>query len=116
MTVTFRLYRFAALAALALSACGPAEKSATNAATNERNALDTVVEQNGTAPEAANTDVAVQPPAEASGQEPSPAPAPKEAAAPKPAAPPAPKQEPKPAEPAASDPDCAPEHRAAGHC
>lgn len=114
--MTFRPYCFPALAALVLSACGPAEKSAANDATNERNALDTAVEQNATAPEAASPIIAVAPPADASEQKAAPPPAPKEAAAAKPAAPPAPKQEPKPAEPMTSDPGCAPEHRAAGHC
>ena len=114
--MTMRLIFLGATAAIALAACGSNEDPAANAATNDLNAVDLAVEQNAARPEADETTGAADPAADAPDQQAAPAPAP--APAPKKAAPakPAPAPELKPAEPEASDPDCAPEHRAAGHC
>jgi hypothetical protein len=109
-----RLIFLSATAAIALAACGSNEDPAANAATNDLNAIDLAVEQNAASPEADETTSAAEPVADAPEPQAAPAPAP----APKKAAPakPAPAPELKPAEPEASDPTCAPEHRAAGHC
>ena len=98
--------------AIALTACGPAEDRAANVARNDLNALVSAVEQNAAVPEAPQTETAAEPVAEAPEQPAAKVPEPKKAAPAKPAPAPAPK----PAERESTDPTCAPEHRAAGHC
>jgi hypothetical protein len=107
-----RLTFLGATTAIALAACGPAEDRAANVAGNDLNALSPAVEQNAAVPEAPETDTAAEPVADAPEQPTAKAPEPKKAAPAKPA----PASAPKPAEPESTDPTCAPEHRAAGHC
>lgn len=98
----------AQLSAIALAACGSPEPVTDNLDTANL-ALNVMVANEVAAANGVSDEPETEPEAPVA---PAPAPAPTVAAkpAPKPA-------EPKPAEPKPdTDPDCAPEHRAAGHC
>ena len=109
--MNIRLNCLGAAAAIALTACGPAEDPAANVVMNDVNALAATADQNAAVTEAPEANFATEPVAEGP-EKPAKAPEPKKAAPAKPA----PAPEPKPAEPENPDPTCAPEHRAAGHC
>jgi hypothetical protein len=107
-----RLTFLGAAAVIALTACGPGEDPAANVAANDVNASVPAAEQNAAVLEAPVTNIVAEPVADAPAQPTAKAPEPKKAAPAKPAPAPAPK----PTEPESTDPTCAPEHRAAGHC
>lgn len=97
---------------LTLSACGT-DQPANNVVAEDLNAmpnLDEVAPGGNATEESAETPTTENPPVDEAKPAPAtPAPAKREHAEPKPA-------EPKPAEPKAPAAECAPEHRAAGHC
>jgi hypothetical protein len=110
--MNIRLNCLGAAAALALTACGPAEEPAANIAVNDLNALGPASEQNAVAAEAPETNTGAEPVADTPETPAAKAPEAKKAEPTKSASGPAPK----PTEPENTDPTCAPEHRAAGHC
>jgi outer membrane biosynthesis protein TonB len=110
--MNIRLNCLGAAAAIALTACGPAEDPAANVGMNDVNAFAPAADQNAAVTEALETNTAAHPVADSAEKPAAKATEPKKAAPAKPA----PAPEPKPVEPESPDPTCAPEHRAAGHC
>ena len=109
--MNIRLTFLGAAVVIALAACGPAADPAANVAVNDVNALVPAAEQNTIVTEVPE-DIAAEPATDAPEKPVTNALGPKKVAPAKPAPAPAPK----PTEPVSTDPNCAPEHRAAGHC